>query len=251
MKKSTLSFAMVALFLLAAPSIFAQKDRMKNVMEDVAAEDEGLFTLRFYDALTGEPVEGGNVAIEEVGEYVSDLAGRVRFPAQPDGMFRVIFEKEDYIKSLFKVEVIAETIFKNRLIVSPMMNIDQFRVVLDWDEKPGDLDSHFIKSNGYHISFRNTRVLSDGSGQLDRDDMDGHGPETITVASLDAQAEYSYYVNNYTAKISPAEVPLSRSKATVRVYGNNRLIKTFQVPQNHTGIDWQVFKVVNGQVVEY
>jgi hypothetical protein len=251
MKKSMLSLVLMAIMLFAMNTIFAQKGRMKNVMEDVAAEDEGLFTLRFYHALTGDPVEGGTVSIEEVGEYVSDSAGRVRFPAQPDGMFRVIFEKDNYIRSMFKVEVIAETIFKNRLIVSPMMDIDQFRVVLDWDEKPGDLDSHFLKKNGYHISFRNTRVLSDGSGQLDRDDMDGHGPETITVASLDSKAEYTYYVNNYTAKISPAEVPLSRSKATVRVYGNNRLIKTFQVPQNHTGVDWQVFKVVNGQVVDY
>lgn len=251
MKKVAFLFYLV-LLVSTSQNLLAQKDRMKHVVEDVFTEmEEGLFTLRFYDALTGNPVEGASVAIENVGEYTTDSAGRVLFPKQPDGVYRVIFEKPRYIKSLYRVEVIAETIFKNRLVVSPAMNIDQFRVVLDWDEKPADLDAHFIKKNSYHISYRNTRVLSDGTGQLDRDDTDGYGPETITVASLDANAEYIFLVNNYSAKVSSDAVPLAKSKATVRVYGNNRLLKTFQIPQNHNGVDWYVFKVVNGQVEPY
>ena len=250
--KRGMKIAIITLSILGVNlSLSAQKDRMKNVVEDVFTEmEDGMFTLRFYDALTGNPVENGNVFVEDVGEYLTDSAGRVLFPTQPDGMFRVIFEKEGYIKSLFKVEVIAETIFKNRLIVSQKMDIEQFRVVVDWDNAPADLDSHFVKTGGYHISFRNTRVLADGTGMLDRDDMDGNGPETITVQSIDADSEYTYFVHNYSAKIDATATPLARSKATVRVYGNNRLLKTFQVPQNHNGNEWQVFKVVNGQVEE-
>lgn len=249
MKKIIFVVTVLALTLGQRSTLCAQKDRMKNVVEDVFTEmEDGLFTLRFYDALTGNPVENGNVSIEDVGEFASDSAGRVRFPVQPDGMFRVIFEKEGYIKSMFKVEVIAETIFKNRLIVSPKMDVKQFRVVVDWDDTPADLDAHFVKSGDYHISYRKTRVLADGTGMLDRDDMDGNGPETITVQSLDAEREYTYFVHNYSAKIDASATPLSRSKATVRVYGNNRLLKTIEVPQNHSGEEWQVFKVVNGKV---
>ena len=250
MKRIGFVAAVLALILCQYGSLHAQKDRMKNVVEDVFTEmEDGLFTLRFYDALTGNPVENGNVFIEEVGEFASDSAGRVHFPVQPDGMFRVIFEKEGYIKSMFKVEVIAETIFKNRLIVSQKMDVKQFRVVVDWDNTPGDLDAHFVKTGDYHISYRKTRVLADGTGMLDLDDLDGNGPETITVQSLDSEREYTYFVSNYSAKIDPTATPLSRSKATVRVYGNNRLLKTIEVPLNHSGEEWQVFKVVNGQVV--
>jgi len=236
--------------ILSLRTAIAQEDKMKQVMEDVFQErDNNIFTIRLFDALTGDPVLGADVMIENIGNFVSDSAGRIMFPKQPDGLIKAIFKKSGYISALLNIDVAAETIMKNRYYLSPSLNIDQFRVVLSWDQRPEDLDAHFMKSNSYHISYRNTRVLNDGTGQLDRDDMDGYGPETITVDQLDANAEYTFFVYNYSSKVNPSAPPISSSKATVWVYGNNKLLNVFYIPTSISGDTWQVFKIVQGQVV--
>jgi len=248
MKTLKLIFAIILLSGFLPSS--AQHKKMDQIMEDVFQErDNNIFTIRFFDALTGDPVEGADVMFENIGTFSSDSAGRVMFPRQPDGLLKAIFKKQGYISALIDIDIAAETILRNRYSVSPVMNIDQFRVVLTWDQQPEDLDAHFLKANSYHISFRNTRVLNDGSGQLDRDDMNGYGPETITVSQLNANAEYTFFVKNYSAEKNPSATPLSSSKATVWVYGNNKLLNVFYVPTNLTGDTWQVFKVIQGQVV--
>jgi hypothetical protein len=250
-QKTLKTFALLLFIsLMASFSSLGQFDQMKDKMEDALLEfEEDIFTLRFFDAVNGRPVADAQILIENVGDYKTDEEGKVQFPRQPDGILRVLFKKDRYISSVFEIEVIVQTIFFNRFSVSPSLNIEQFRVVLDWDKQPSDLDAHFIKDGGYHISYRNTRVLADGTGMLDIDDMDGYGPETITVARIDASSNYTYMVHNYSAQMNSMATPLSRSKATVRVYGNNRLLNSFQVSQGHSGDSWTVFKVVNGQVV--
>jgi len=245
----SLLVSLAGLFV-SLPSV-AQFEQMKNKFDDVLLEiEEDIFTLRFANAVTGDPVPNATILVENLGEFTTDEEGKITFPRQPDGMLRVLFKKDKFISAVFNVEVIVETIFFNRFSVSPIMNIDQFRVVLDWDQRPNDLDAHFVKSNQYHISYRNTRVLSDGTGMLDRDDMDGYGPETITVERIDSNGEYIYSVHNYSQHVNSSAVPLSQSKATVRVYGNNRLLKTYQVPQNHQGKTWNVFRIANGQIID-
>lgn len=228
----------------------AQHQKMDQIMEDVLQEqDNNIFTIRLFDAITGDPVPDAMVVFESIGTFSTDSAGRVMFPRQPDGILKAIFKKTGYISTLINIDVAAETILRNRYIVSPIMNIDQFRVVLAWDKQPEDLDAHFIKANSYHISYRNTRVLNDGTGQLDRDDMDGYGPETITVSQLSPEKEYSFSVYNYSAKVDPSTKSLGSSKATVWVYGNNKLLNTFHIPTTISGDTWTVFKVVQGIVV--
>ncbi|MDX9845940.1 MAG: hypothetical protein RBT74_03075 [Tenuifilaceae bacterium] len=251
MRKFWFTLLLASSVLLSSISVMAQFEQMKNKFDDVLLEiEEDIFTLRFANAITGDPVEGAQILLENIGEFTTDEEGKITFPRQPDGVIRVLFKKDKFIAAVFRVEVIAETIFFNRFSVSPIMSIDQFRVVLDWDQNPGDLDAHFVKANGYHISYRNTRVLADGTGMLDRDDLDGYGPETITVERVDSNGNYVYSVHNYSHEINSSAAPLSRSKATVRVYGNNRLLKSYQVPQNHQGKTWNVFRVENGQIVD-
>lgn len=248
-KLKILSILVLLFILFAQKNANAQIDKGRQTLEDVIAEQEqDIYTLRFFDALTGEPVEGGDVMVENVGTFKTDSAGRAMFPKQPDGLYKTIFKKSGYITAVYNVDIVAETIFKNRFVVSPVMDISQFRVVLDWEQQPLDLDAHFVKANSYHISFRNTRVLADGTGMLDRDDMDGFGPETITVERIDANGSYAFFVHNYSAHEKPGSPNLSVSKATVRVYSGNSLLKTFQIPEGFTEKTWNVFKVVNGQV---
>jgi len=250
MNMKSIKLFIVLSIILSFRTAVAQEDKMKQVMEDVFQEtDNNVFTIRLFNALTGDPIEGADVMIENIGNFKSDSAGRVMFPKQPDGLIKAIFKKTGYISAMLNIDVAAETIMKNRYYLSPTLNIDQFRVVLSWDQKPEDLDAHFMKSNSYHISYRNTRVLNDGTGQLDRDDMDGFGPETITVDQLDANAEYTFFVYNYSAKVNPSAPPISSSKATVWVYGNNKLLNVFYIPTSISGDTWPVFKIEQGQVV--
>ena len=93
-------------------------------------------------------------------------------------------------------------------------------------------------------------VSDDGIARLDRDDRDGYGPETITIKNIDDQESYSFYVHNYTHKNKINSNKLSNSKASVKVYGDNKLLKIFQVPTNMEGVYWQVFNIDNGQINE-
>ncbi|NVO11590.1 MAG: hypothetical protein HXX16_16630 [Bacteroidales bacterium] len=241
---------LVAILIISILPAFSQHKKMDQIMEDVFQErDNNVFTIRFFDAVTGDPVEGAEIMIQNIGTFTTDSAGRAIFPRQPDGFLKAIFKKKGYISAIAEIDVAAETILRNRYYVSPTLNIDQFRVVLSWDQQPEDLDAHFVKENSYHISYRNTRVLNDGSGQLDRDDMDGYGPETITVAQLSPDANYLFFVKNYSAEINPSAPSINSSKATVWVFGNNKLINTFHIPSNVTGDTWPVFKIVQGQVI--
>lgn len=251
--------ALIIAGVFLSSSLFAQfgkdstLDAKKNLFEQ-AFEDEmeiqesGQMTIRFFNAENGNPIENGSVVIKDIGEFVTDEEGKVRFPkVEKDQKLHVLFKKEDYISSVFPVEVVAGTIFFNRFSVSPVLDIGTIRVVLDWDEQPADLDAHFLKQNNYHISYRNTRVLSDGSGLLDRDDMDGFGPETITVSDISENDVYEYFVHDYTNRANSSSANLSFSKATVKVYADNRLMKIFQIPQHKTGNFWKVFTIENGQ----
>ncbi len=228
------------------------RDKFRNKFDDVMEEDEsGNLTLRFFNALTGESIIGASVTIADEYELISDTEGKVRFPVpEDDGFLLVHFECPRFITSDFKIEVIAGTLFFNRFSVSPVLDLKHVRIILDWDKEPLDIDAHFMKKNGYHISYHHTKVLSDGSGELDRDDMDGYGPETITIRNIDDLGTYDFFVHDYTNRSNSALSELSNSKATVKVYAEGRLMYVFQIPQGKTGNKWAVFRISEGQFIE-
>lgn len=226
-------------------------DKFKNKFDDVFEEEENEnLTLRFFNALNGEPIPGATITLDDMDDYITDEEGKIRFPIPEDGFIQVHFECPKFITSDFQVEVIAGTLFFNRISVSPELDLKHLRIVLDWDKAPKDLDAHFVKLNGYHVSYRHTRVLDDGSGELDRDDMDGYGPETITIRDVDDLGSYEYFVHDYTNKSNSSSTGLSRSKATVKVYGEGRLLYIFQIPQGRPGNKWSVFRIQEGQFIE-
>lgn len=241
-------------FVILGFGIQAQdnRDKYKSKFDDVFEEEENEnLTLRFFNALTGEPVEGAIVTIQNTDDFETDEEGKIRFPVpDEDGILQVHFECPQYITSDFNPEVIAGTFFFNRISVSPILDLKDVRIILDWSQSPADLDAHFIKENGYHISYRNTKILSDGRGELDRDDMDGYGPETITVRDIDDLATYDFVVHDYTNKTNSSTSALSGSKANVKVYGEGKLLYMFQIPQGRSGNKWSVFKIKDGQFIE-
>lgn len=83
--------------------------------------------------------------------------------------------------------------------ISPVMeNLDGLRVVLTWGKTPEDLDSHMIFP-GNNIFFGNQKGTD---AELDVDDTDSYGPETITLQkSTTAKATSTPCMTSPTAAI--------------------------------------------------
>lgn len=241
---------LLLLTLLCTQSIYAQEDHMRKLMQDQMTEmEEGKLTLRFINAVDGNAVSDAEVHIDDLGEYKTDRQGRVLFKIPDDGIYSMGFEKSGFIPADLKFEVIKGTIFYNRFSVSPVVDVGTIRIVLDWDRKPEDLDAHLLKRGSYHISYHNMRTSADAKATLDRDDRDSWGPETITVKDIDENAEYEYYVKDYTNRDHDNSKALSKSKARVKVYDEEGLINEFMITEKQKGNTWLLFTIKNGKLI--
>jgi hypothetical protein len=241
-------FLFILVSIMFAASVYSQPSKMVDVMDDSQEEEEGKLILRFYNAETGETVDGAAVKIEGIGSYTSDLAGKVAFNTVDDGTYYFLFEKSGFITTKYRFEIIAGTIFFNRFSVSPLIQLGDTRIVVDWSANPRDLDAHLVKEGAYHISYRNMIKSDDGTVVLDRDDTDGYGPETITINNLDMNGSYAYYIFDYTNQSNSSSGVLGQSKAVVRVYSTSGLVKEYLVPSNTLGNTWNVFTIKGGAI---
>jgi hypothetical protein len=211
-------------------------------------EMDGLLALWFTDADTGQPIADASVAIEKKGRIETNNDGLAIFPVIEDGEHRFIIQKEGYITFQGSFNVFAGTIFFNKYSIPKFLSISNIKIVLDWDAAPRDLDAHLVKEGSYHISYRDADKSEDGAAWLDRDDMDGFGPETITVTQLDNNASYQYFVFNYSNRLNENSSHLSASKAVVRVFVDNKFQSIYQIKPGKQGKKWNVFNIVNGKI---
>ena len=243
---------LIGFVVFAISLVQPQEIPFDQTIEDAFEELGGKLTLYFFNALDGNPIDNAMVKIKGVGDYTTDAEGKIRFPIpeNENQKLKVSFRSRKFVPSDFEIELIAGTIFQNRFSVSPSLDIKHIRIVLDWGATPNDLDAHFVKKNDYHVSYRNKKVTKDGSGILDRDDMNGFGPETITIKKISGQSEYEYFVYDFSDRNNSRSKNLSKSRATVKVFGEGRLMEMFRVPQDNQGIKWNVFKIRNGEIVD-
>ena len=124
--------------------------------------------------------------------------------------------------------------------LSPVLkDLDSMRIVLNWGKNPLDLDSHLSYKN-QHIYWDNKQGLA---ANLDVDDVDSYGPETVTIdKKLDGQY-YVYSVHDYSNRTQPNTNSLSNSQAKVMVYAGESLIRSYYVPTAKTGNLWTVFRI--------
>ena len=124
--------------------------------------------------------------------------------------------------------------------ISPVMqSLDGMRVVLSWGQAPADLDSH-IAYPGNHIFFMEKQG---DEANLDVDDTDSYGPETITLQKKRFGETYVYAVHDFINSGNPSANALSASQAKVFVYVGQSLVRTYYVPQGQRGNLWTVFRV--------
>ncbi|MCD4773340.1 MAG: hypothetical protein K8R41_08175, partial [Bacteroidales bacterium] len=247
MKKA--SKLLLLLLFVSIQTTYAQIEEMREKMQDQMTEmEEGKLTLRFINAVDGDAVVDATIKIDELGEFTTDRQGRVLFEVPKDGIYSMGFEKPGFIPVDLKFEIMEGMIFYNRFSVSPKLDMGTIRIVLDWDGKPKDLDAHLVKEGKYHISYRDKKSSADGKAILDRDDLDGYGPETITVTDVDDDAEYKFYVKDFTNRDRNNSKRLSKSKARVKIYGEGELLHEFKITERLKGNTWMVFRIVKGEI---
>ncbi len=188
------------------------------------------------DMLEGVTITAGDgtTATTDVDGYYSMTvdAAYMEFTATMDGYYEAT--RWEYVPSNGTVEV--------NFALSPILvGGEDYRFVLSWGEEPRDLDSHLmtpeIEGETYEIYFaaRGDSAIAPYA-RLDRDVINGYGPETVTIFET-FPGTYTYYVHNYSSG------DISGCGAQLEVYDADGLVNTVIVPQTGEGEYWVVFEL--------
>ena len=229
---------------------------------------------KITDATTGLGIEGVEVTVKSVnlfgeGEVIAtvltDADGTFSFEAA-EGQYELTTSLDGYVANTKYVTVTGDTSNIN-LSINPAASGDisvaggNLRVVLQWGERPRDLDSHLVGTdeNGeFHVYYGD---MFAANANLDVDDVSSYGPETITItrpasgsaigtASGSAigtatgsalSTTYSYYVHDFTNRNSGDSTGLGDSEAYIQLYSGDLLLYTIHVPAGVEGTLWHVF----------
>lgn len=123
------------------------------------------------------------------------------------------------------------------------------RIVLEWNAQHKDLDSYLWgntdKGDDLYVNFRK-RTCEGRDGllaELDVDDTNGYGPETITLNDLNGV--YTYSVVDYRTTGT-----LQQYGATVKVYLPGKSAPTVITLDPNAGVEnvWEVFELDHGEL---
>jgi len=189
------------LLVVFLPSITQACWPLKERKEiDGFSELDDVLILSFKDAINCKPINDAKVFIDEL-EYKTNSQGYLKLPMasffdQMDARTSVRVEKQDYISLSTELIIEAGTVLNRKMVLSPALPPGKVRFVLQWNSEPEDLDLH-LKGPEFHISYRHMKSAAN-KAKLDRDEMYGYGPETITLDRINQSAAYSLWVDNYS-----------------------------------------------------
>ena len=143
-------------------------------------------------------------------------------------------------------------VFEHNFSISPAPELGEVRIILTWGSNPVDMDSHLITpeidSLNFHISYSNRgRSESAPFVVLDLDDVDGFGPETITIKKLESGI-YKYYVHQYSN-----DGNLNESKGSIQVFDSPSCTgEVIDIKEEGEGRFWNVLEINggNGDIIE-
>ena len=161
----------------------------------LAAQAANPVNLQILSAtVKDQKIAGANVILQRNGEQavsaVTDAQGQATLNANfaDDASSLLIIKKPGFSNLVVKCPCAGMT-----YAISPVMrNLDGMRIVLNWGASPSDLDSHLVYP-GNHVYFSQKEGTD---ANLDVDDTDSYGPETITIERKHSGERYVYAVHN-------------------------------------------------------
>lgn len=209
---------------------------------------------KIVNAVTGQGMRA-SIHVREEGkkngqilETIQSDSGGSYTIKLPEGKYMLEISASGFITDYFEINVKENAKNSENFVLSPELAQGEVRIVLEWGERPYDLDSYLngTLDDGTNISinFRN-RSQNDSSGMvaanLDVDKTDGRGPETITIKNLNG--EFHYTVHDYRH-----EGTTGSSGATVKVYMPGEPVPTVvQVPSSVENM-WDVLWIEDGKL---
>lgn len=222
------------------------------------------------DALDGKSIEGAIVKFRKgwnnyTEKYVTNITGTV-ISCETDavgkycvnlytGNYTAEVIKDGYIVGHFNMISSPGIPDGQDFVLTPLLDDNQYRIVLTWGSTPKDLDAHLTgelnNERTFHIFYSNKKYSLNGKeiAVLDYDDTSGYGPETVTLTlNMDKSGTYRYSVHDYTNRSSDDSDALSLSGADVKIYTGNTLLTQCSVPTDMKGTVWHVFELVDGEL---
>lgn len=215
-----------------------------------------------------EVMKDWNASSDVIRTISTDANGRYTLAIEA-GYYTIRKIKEGYITSTFNATVSPSGTRQQNSYLSPddLNRIDEDsgassgqRIVLSWGANPRDLDSHLVGrlSDGsrFHVYFpSDDKIGRNSSGtqvaNLDHDDTQGNGYETVTFDEFDPDGEYDYFVHWYSGTGT-----WSGSNALVELYTGQGTRDTVSAPSNseqanlslnNIPLYWHVFSFRNGR----
>lgn len=208
------------------------------------------------------PLDGAEIIIREgfnnmAGDILTslnaDYDGNIRINLLP-GIYTAEINKEGYEIMYYNFIVKTKSSENTYSFFAPKtLREGEVKVVLTWGSNPSDLDSHLFTERYTGTSSSVNEVSHvwyaerDDSyhSNLDVDDTDSYGPETVTIMDLNSNKYFKYGVVDYTnfADDNYGSYDMSYSDATVKVYSKDGLVGSFHVPEGRKGIIWEVFEI--------
>lgn len=217
----------------------------RDKADQTFAELEDSVELSFKDAvscksLDDATVELGSQRLKTSFDGVLSLDAAV-FEEMGDRKIPIIVRKKGYITLKTHLIVRIGSVWNKRFLLSQRMPIGQMRFVLQWGEKPRDLDLH-LKGAGWHISYQDLKQVS-ARAKLDRDATRGFGPETITLKKIEDGKRYQLFVHRYAGGRE------FEGQEQVFVYKDNQLDRIFNLPE--TGQPYVHLLEINDHNIQY
>lgn len=221
--------------------------------------EQGTAGGEITNAMTGNGVAEANISVRtgwnnsDKGDVIAasqtDANGNYSLTL-PLGNYTLTVSKEGYITGTVNIIVQQGTTNYQNGSVSPVIPGDAYRIVLTWGQNPSDLDSHVTgtlsNGSGFHVYYAHKSQI-DGEIEicnLDVDDTNSYGPETITLRATES-TPYYYYIHHYAGSGN-----ILASEATIKVYRGSEFVAKINVPNDQgSGVCWNVFAIVDGELI--
>jgi uncharacterized protein (TIGR03437 family) len=208
------------------------------------------------NAINGAPIGGAALTLQPTGSgrarnVSTNANGQYGFYVINPGAYNLSASAAGFITATQSANLVGgQSSIAPPIALSPPLEAGQYRVVVAW-QAGVDLDAHLtgpaIGGNRFHVWWNEeTELPAPPTARLDRDDLSGAGPETISFTPR-SSGVYRFSVQNYTDRDAESNMRLAQAGALVRVYSGNQQIALIAGPAGG-GTFWKVFELTGGQL---